>query len=67
MDSGGWTEEERMIEHAYLQAEELEKLQKQNEALIKAMKGWGSYAWKNGEYIDDIQEYFDEVLKNVRS
>ena len=27
--------------------------------------GWDGYAWKNGEYIDDIQEYFDSKLEET--
>lgn len=34
-----------------------------HEALKKELadltSGWNGYAWKNDEYIDDIQEYFD--------
>lgn len=24
------------------------------------LKGWSGYAWKDGAYVDDIQQYFDE-------
>lgn len=27
------------------------------------MQGWSSYAWKDGKYIDDVQEYFDEQMR----
>lgn len=27
-----------------------------------ATSGWSGYAWKDGEYIDNIQEYFDENI-----
>lgn len=32
------------------------------ERLRGLMRGWRSYAWKDGEYIDDVQAYFDEHL-----
>lgn len=31
----------------------------------KATIGWDGYAWKDGEYIDDIQEYFNSGLKEI--
>lgn len=31
----------------------------------KVTTGWDGYAWKDGEYIDDIQEYFDSKLKGT--
>jgi len=33
------------------------------ERLRAAMKGWSSYAWKDRCYVDDVQQYFDSVLK----
>lgn len=27
--------------------------------LKEAMTGWEGYSWKDGKYIDSIQEYFD--------
>ena len=33
------------------------------ERLQAAMKGWSSYAWKDRCYVDDVQQYFDSVLK----
>jgi hypothetical protein len=30
-------------------------------ALTNILKGWDGYAWKDGEYIDDIQSFFDET------
>ena len=32
---------------------------------MNLIKGWSGYAWKDGEYIDDIQEYFDENNKSI--
>ena len=31
----------------------------------KATTGWDGYAWKDGEFIDEIQEYFDDGLKDT--
>ena len=25
------------------------------------LTGWNAYGWKDGKYIDDIQEYFDGI------
>jgi hypothetical protein len=31
---------------------------------VEAMlKGWSGYAWKDGQYIDSVQEYFDRALR----
>ena len=27
--------------------------------------GWNGYCWKDGEYIDDVQEYFDGRKKEI--
>jgi hypothetical protein len=27
------------------------------------LKGWSGYAWKDGQYVDDIQGYFDRALE----
>jgi len=35
------------------------------ERLQAAMKGWSSYAWKDRCYVDEVQQYFDSVLKGV--
>lgn len=32
------------------------------ERYAKAMQGWNGYGWKDGRYIDSIQEYFDWIL-----
>jgi hypothetical protein len=29
--------------------------------LRKLTKGWSGYGWKDGEYMDDLQEYFDSA------
>jgi hypothetical protein len=31
------------------------------------MTGWSGYAWKNGEYIDNIQEFFDDLEEEQTS
>lgn len=31
--------------------------------LVSAMSDWEGYAWKNGVYKDNIQHYFNEVIK----
>ena len=31
----------------------------------KITTGWTGYSWKNGRYIDDIQEYFDDYLSEM--
>jgi hypothetical protein len=31
--------------------------------LKKAMTGWTGYGWKDGQYIDFIQDYFDKEIK----
>jgi len=33
-----------------------------SEKIKHLTSGWQGYAWKDGEYIDDIQEYFDEEI-----
>jgi len=39
-------------------------LTEENERLRGLMKGWSSYAWKDGQYIDDVQGYFDEQTRS---
>jgi len=39
----------------------IQDLQDQVLALRQATTGWEGYALKDQEYIDDIQEYFDQV------
>ena len=36
------------------------------EKLKDAIKGWSGYAWKNGKYIDDLEEFFENVIKNMQ-
>ena len=45
------TESEKLIREAIKKLQEYEA----------ALSGWESYAWKDGEYIDDVQEYFDKI------
>lgn len=38
----------------------------ENQRLRDAISGeWEGYGWKDGEYIDDLKEYFEEALKEV--
>lgn len=30
------------------------------------LKGWSGYAWKDGVYVDDIQNYFDENTRGSK-
>ena len=39
------------------------ELQAKNAALAAAMTGWQGYCKRNGVYVDDVQEFFDEALK----
>ena len=32
--------------------------------LRDAITGWSGYGWKNGEYIDDLEEYFAEINRD---
>ena len=32
--------------------------------LRSAMSGWDAYGWKDGEYIDALDEYFDEIINS---
>jgi len=41
--------------------EQVQSLQREVVALREALSGWNGYSWKDGEYIDDLQEYFDSV------
>ena len=43
--------------------EAYEELQAKYDALREAMTGWYGYCKRNGVYVDDVQEFFDEVLK----
>jgi hypothetical protein len=43
---------------------EIERLNAEVEYYKLLTSGWDSYAWKDDEYIDDIQEYFDEQKKS---
>jgi len=52
---------------ADLMLADLYSLREENKKLHKAMTGWDSFAWKDGEYIDEIQEYFDGILKGEDS
>lgn len=36
-----------------------EEAKEKLKTIEKLTEGWSGYAWKDGEYIDDIQEYFD--------
>jgi hypothetical protein len=35
--------------------------------LLDSITGWDGYGWKDGKYIDDINEYFDKVKEEVTS
>jgi hypothetical protein len=35
------------------------------ERLRSLMQGWSSYAWKDGKYVDDVQEFFNQHLGNT--
>lgn len=41
-------------------ADLLEEAADKIEAQTKLTSGWSGYAWKDGEYIDDIQVYFGD-------
>lgn len=32
--------------------------------LRDTITGWSGYGWKNGEYIDDLEEYFAEINRD---
>lgn len=48
-----------------MKAEEMDILAKRwlEERNGKVFDGWSSYAWKDGEYVDDVQEYFDSMWR----
>ena len=50
------------IDHAFGLADRLQEAQHEIERLKEAMTGWRGYGWRNGEYHDSIQEYFDSAL-----
>ena len=37
----------------------------EREKLLDSITGWVGYGWKDGEYIDDISEYFDRIRKEI--
>lgn len=49
---GCWAE---ALENVAIRNREIERLR-------DLMRGWRSYAWKDGTYVDDVQAYFDEHL-----
>ena len=40
---------------------DLEPLLKRAHALEEATSGWRGYGWKDGQYVDDLAEFFEEV------
>ena len=35
------------------------------EKLKNAIKGWDGYGWKDDEYIDDLEEFFKNVINDI--
>ena len=46
-----------------VQLSEWQKMEADNKSLREAMTGWEGYAHKQGEYVDDIGEYFAALLE----
>lgn len=36
-------------------------------ALRRAITGWSGHGWKDGRYVDDIEEYFDKVREEIKA
>ena len=35
------------------------------EKLKDAIKGWSGYGWKDDEYIDNLEEFFENIINDI--
>ena len=39
----------------------------QKEFLRSIITGWTGHGWKDGKYVDDLEEYFTDVLSKIEA
>ena len=61
-DASSWLKEKRGPSPCFTD-DDVELLWAELQALREAMTGWEGYAHKQGEYVDDIGEYFAALLE----
>lgn len=40
-------------------------LESENEVLMRTITGWAGHGWKDGMYVDDLEDYFTEVKDKI--
>ncbi len=56
---------EKLIQDVALQVERSSRRGQEITQLRAAMTEWSGYAWRAGDYMDSVQDYFDAVLKRI--